>query len=70
MAPLIPLMPAPQKTGPQLVIDVEDIEQMLTEIKSKGGEVISSKTEIPGGHGYYAVFKDPNGNYLQIHARQ
>lgn len=64
------LMPAPEKTGPQVVIDVEDISVMLKSIKANGGEVILEKTEIPGGHGYYAAFKDPNGNYMQIHARQ
>lgn len=61
------LMPAPEKTGPQLVIDVEDIEKTLREIEFNGGETIRPKTEIPGGHGFYAVFKDVNGNYMQLH---
>lgn len=64
------LMPAPQNTGMQIVIDVEEIEQILREIENQGGEVVTGKTEIAGGHGYYAVFKDPNNNYVQIHARK
>jgi uncharacterized protein len=63
------LMPAPERTGPQLVIDTNDIEAMLSKIESNGGIIIQEKTEIPGGHGFYAVFNDPNGNYLQLHSR-
>lgn len=64
------LQPAPQNTGPQIVIDVEDVGASLKAIEKHGGEVVKEKTEIGSGHGFYAVFKDPNGNYLQIHARQ
>ncbi len=63
------LMAAPEKTGPQLVIDVENIDDKLKEIENNGGKIITAKTEIPGGHGFYAVFLDPNHNYLQIHSR-
>lgn len=63
------LMPAPEKTGPQLVIDVEDMEASIKKIEEYGGMLISGKTEIPGGHGYYCVFSDPNNNYLQLHSR-
>ena len=64
------LMPASEKTGMQIVIDVEDMEQILREIENQGGQIVMEKTEIPGGHGFYAVFKDPNGNYLQLHSMQ
>lgn len=63
------LMPAAEKTGPQLVIDVENIDCKLKDIEKNGGNIITSKTEIPGGHGYYAVFLDPNRNYMQLHSR-
>ncbi len=62
------LMPAPEKTGMQIVIDVDDIEQIMREIENQGGEIVMGKTEIPGGHGFYCVFKDPNNNYLQLHS--
>jgi predicted enzyme related to lactoylglutathione lyase len=63
------LMPAPAKMGMQIVIDVEDIEAILLEIDYNGGEITIEKTEIPGGHGFYAEFKDPNQNYVQLHSR-
>lgn len=63
------LMPAPEKTGPQLTIDVENIETILARIEEHGGSIVEGKTEIPGGHGFYAIFTDPNKNYLQLHSR-
>lgn len=63
------LMPAPEQTGPQLTIDVENIDLTLEKIKAMGGSIALDKTEIPGGHGFYAVFTDPNHNFLQLHSR-
>ena len=63
------LVPAIEKTGPQLTIDVDDIEQALEKIIENGGSVHQKKTAIPGGHGFYAIFTDPNDNYLQLHSR-
>ncbi|HSP86600.1 MAG TPA: VOC family protein [Ignavibacteriaceae bacterium] len=62
--------PAQDKYGPGLVINVDDINSKLEEIKKAGGKVIQEKTEIPGGYGFYARFQDTNGNYLQIHSRE
>ena len=62
------LKPAPEKCGPQIVIDVEDIEETLQKIQEHGGAVTLPKTPIDGGHGFYAGFRDPNGNHMQIHA--
>ena len=64
------LKPAKEKCGPQITIDVEDISIKLSEIEKAGGKIILEKTEIPGGHGFYACFCDPNGNYLQLHSRK
>jgi predicted enzyme related to lactoylglutathione lyase len=64
------LKPADERTGVQIVIDVDDIETALDKIEKHGGEVVALKTEIEGGHGFYASFRDPNGNYLQIHSRK
>ncbi|RZJ74986.1 MAG: hypothetical protein EOO45_07010 [Flavobacterium sp.] len=63
------LMPAPEKTGPQLVIDVENLETAIADVEKNGGTLVSGRTEIPGGHGFYAVVLDPNQNYLQLHSR-
>jgi len=64
------LLPAAYKTGAQLTIDTDNIGNTLSLIKKHGGEVIEKRTEIPGGHGFYAIFTDPNGNYLQLYSRE
>lgn len=62
------LQPANEKSGVQVTIDVEDIGKKLKEIEEKGGRIILDKTGLPGGHGYYACFLDPNKNVIQLHA--
>lgn len=62
------LKPSTEKTGHQICIDVENIEQTIREVKRLGGSIQLPKTEIGGGHGFYAVIQDPNGNSLQIHS--
>ncbi|WP_222852089.1 VOC family protein [Olivibacter sp. SDN3] len=64
------LKPAAEKCGPQIVVDVADIGQTLDKINASGGSVTLKKTEIGGGHGFYASFRDPNGNHLQIHSHE
>ncbi|MDQ3021513.1 MAG: VOC family protein [Bacteroidota bacterium] len=64
------LKPSEGKHGVQVVIDVDDIDQTLKKIEDEGGSVTMAKTEIAGGHGFYACFIDPNKNHLQIHSRQ
>jgi hypothetical protein len=64
------IKPAGEKVGPGIVIDVENISLKLEEIEKAGGKVIRSKTEIPGGYGFYARFQDNSGNYLQIHSKK
>ncbi len=62
------LKPAVEKTGPQLTIDVDDMEEALQKIQEKGGIITLAKTEIEGGHGFYACFQDTNKNHLQLHS--
>ena len=62
------LTPAPEKTGPQLVISVDSIEKVLPLIRAKGGTVTKEKTDIGDNYGFYACFTDPNGNHMQVHA--
>ncbi len=63
------LKPGEERQGIQMVVDVENINETLELIEAAGGMVTLPKTEIPGGHGFYAEFKDPNGVRLQLHAR-
>lgn len=64
------LTPAAEKQGCQVVVDVDSIETTIDQITKAGGSITLPKTEIPGGHGFYAGFRDTNGNHLQIHARE
>ena len=52
--------------GVNLCLKVEDITSKLEEIVAAGGEKLSEKTEIGGGHGFCALFKDPLGNKLTL----
>ncbi|MCD4658314.1 MAG: VOC family protein [Planctomycetes bacterium] len=46
-------------------IMVDDIEAFENKIVELGGEIIKSKTPIPG-YGFYCEFKDPQGNILGL----
>jgi predicted enzyme related to lactoylglutathione lyase len=48
------------------VIACEDIPEKMAEIEAAGGAEVQGKTEIGGGMGYYAYFRDPNGNRMGI----
>ena len=50
---------------PIITVDVEDIDASLARIESLGGAVVKPKDAIPG-MGYYAYFKDTEGNVLGL----
>ncbi|MDQ0031353.1 VOC family protein [Arthrobacter bambusae] len=50
---------------PVLTVDVEDIEAALGQIENAGGSVVKGKDAVPG-MGYYAYFKDTEGNILGL----
>ncbi|MBT3982306.1 MAG: VOC family protein [Bacteriovoracaceae bacterium] len=56
--------------GVILYIKVDDIERALAKINSQGGETISGRSEIGGGFGYSAMFRDPNGNTIGLWAKE
>ena len=49
-----------------LYIQVADIPAALKQITSAGGKTAKEKTEIGGGFGFYALFRDPFGNLMGI----
>ena len=51
--------------APVITIDVEAIDDALTEIESAGGTTVTPRTAIPG-MGAFAYFKDPEGNVLGL----
>ena len=46
-------------------VGVESVEKTVKRIKDNGGEILKPKSPIPGV-GYYAFFKDTEGNRLGI----
>jgi len=46
-------------------IGVKSVEETIKKIKENGGKVIKPKSAIPGV-GYYAIFRDTEGNRLDL----
>lgn len=49
----------------RLYAQVDSIDDTLAKIAEAGGSVVEPKAEVPG-MGWYAVFKDPEGNELAL----
>jgi uncharacterized protein len=54
-----------QLTAPVLTVDVDAIDDALSQIEARGGSTVTPRTTIPG-MGAYAYFKDPEGNVLGL----
>ncbi len=50
---------------PILTIDVEDVDAALAQVESAGGSVAQAKDAVPG-MGWYAYFKDTEGNIMGL----
>ena len=50
---------------PVITVDVEDIDATLKTVEQLGGSVVMPKDAIPG-MGYYAYFKDTEGNIMGL----
>lgn len=46
-----------------------DLDGILGRVEGAGGSVLLPKTEIPGGRGYFAYFRDVEGNRVGLHSR-
>ena len=53
-----------------LYVNVDDIPAALTKAAKLGAKVTVPKTEIPGGHGFFAKFRAPEGNVIGVYSRQ
>lgn len=49
-------------------VDVTSIEESLAKVTELGGTVVHEKAEVPG-QGWYAVFRDTEGNELALWER-
>jgi len=58
----------PCDSGITFSITVGDIPETLKKVVSAGGKVVKEKTEIGGG--FFASFKDPNGNTVELWSEQ
>jgi uncharacterized protein len=52
--------------APVITIDVDSIEQVLTQIAESGGTTVTPRTPIPG-MGAFAYFKDSEGNVVGLY---
>ncbi len=60
------LVPRDESTPtPVITIDVDAIDEALTQIEASGGTTVTPRTAIPG-MGAFAYFKDPEGNVLGL----
>lgn len=57
-----PMGDQPFAPGQLVYIHVEDIDATLASISAAGGSTVMPKMEIGGGHGFCAIFQDPQGN--------
>ena len=55
-----------EDSGVIAYIKVQDINEALGRIGEAGGATMMEKTLISEEHGYFAIFKDPNGNRMGI----
>jgi uncharacterized protein len=46
----------------------EDLSTPLSRVEAAGGKVITPKTDIGGGFGYFAFFEDTEGNRVGLHS--
>ncbi|ADX74005.1 VOC family protein [Pseudarthrobacter phenanthrenivorans] len=51
--------------NPVITVDVPDIDATLKTVEQLGGSVVMAKSEIPQ-MGYYAYFKDSEGNIMGL----
>jgi predicted enzyme related to lactoylglutathione lyase len=49
-------------------VQVADVDATAAKIASLGGRILTPPVDIPGGHGRYAVAKDPQGAAFAVYA--
>ncbi len=54
--------------GVLIYFSCEDLSDELGRVETAGGQVMKSKTEIGGGHGFMGVIRDSEGNRLGLHS--
>jgi hypothetical protein len=56
----------PGDRGPLVYLNAgQDLTPMLNRVIAAGGQIVTPKTDL-GGNGYYAIFRDTEGNHLAL----
>jgi predicted enzyme related to lactoylglutathione lyase len=59
----------PSMDGPRVYLNGgQDLSVVLGRVEQAGGTVILTKSEIAPGMGYYAFFRDTEGNQVGLHS--
>ena len=60
---------APSASGTRVYLDVSpSIDSALSRVADAGGKVVTRKTALPPGMGYWAHIADTEGNVVGLHA--
>ena len=60
---------SPSSTGTRVYLDVSpSIDAALSRVADAGGKVVTRKTALPGGMGFWAHIADTEGNVVGVHA--
>ncbi|MBI2900707.1 MAG: VOC family protein [Planctomycetes bacterium] len=55
--------------GILIYLKVADIPATLDEVRAAGGSVVQEKTQVGPEWGFFAIFRDPNGNRVGLWSR-
>jgi predicted enzyme related to lactoylglutathione lyase len=59
----------PGRAGTMVYLNCDgDLDGVLARIPAAGGLILFPKTEVPGGHGYFACVRDSEGNHIGLHS--
>ncbi|MEW6099529.1 MAG: VOC family protein [Pseudomonadota bacterium] len=59
----------PGSQGATVYLNAEPgVQEVLSRVERAGGRVVIGRTEVSGGHGYFAQILDPEGNRVGLHA--
>jgi uncharacterized protein len=59
----------PGRAGTMVYLNCDgDLDGVLARIPAAGGLILYPKTEVPGGHGYFACVRDSEGNHIGLHS--
>jgi predicted enzyme related to lactoylglutathione lyase len=56
----------PAESGTVVYLHLDDIRPALARVSPAGGQVLLPLTELPGGQGVFAQFRDSEGNRVGL----